>query len=323
MIRRSVIVWLTLSIVLASGCKHASDNQDTWSIVSLKGPSSMGIIHLIDSVEFLQKHHLVADILDEPNQIRSKLLREEPVLAMTPMNMASILYNRGLDYQLLAVPVWGTLYLFGADTSISSWEHLRGRKVNLMARGMTPDILFRYLLTKNNLIPDENVDLDYSFPTHIDLANAVASGRVELAVLSEPLVSLVQSKNNAVTTLLSLNNSWLRSDPARSDMPQTALLVNKTFADEHPDLIEEIIQIMNKSTRRVNEYTKAAATLIVKHKILPDIEIAESSIPGCNLEFRTANKAEDAIFDYLRVLHDFNPETVGGAIPDEGFIYRK
>jgi|GEM_PF-3982680 len=40
----------------------------------------------------------------------------------------------------IAIPVWGTLYLFGSDTTINRWEVLRGKKVNVMAKGIQSQI---------------------------------------------------------------------------------------------------------------------------------------------------------------------------------------
>lgn len=60
---------------------------------------------------------------------------------------------------------------------------------------MTPDVLFRHLLRKNGLDPDRDLLLDYSFPTHIDLAQAVNAGQAELAVISEPLATLAIRNN--------------------------------------------------------------------------------------------------------------------------------
>ncbi len=66
-----------------------------------------------------------------------------------------------------------------------------------MAWGMISDVLFQYLLKKNGIDPQKDITLDYSFPTHIDLANAAAAGRAELGVI-EPFKSLViQNKQSA------------------------------------------------------------------------------------------------------------------------------
>ncbi len=79
-----------------------------------------------------------------------------------------------------------------------------------MARGMTPDIMFRYLAERNGLDPDKDMTLDYSFPTHIELANAIAAGIADLGVISEPMVSMVMKKNPAVHPIIDFNHEWIK-----------------------------------------------------------------------------------------------------------------
>ena len=188
--------------------------------------------------------------------------------AVLPTNMAAIIYNKGLHYRLIAIPVWGTLYLFGSDSTITGWNDLKGKTIHVMARGMTPDVLFRNLLLKNGIVPDEDITLDYGFPTHIDLANAIAAGRAELGVISEPLVSLVMAKNRKVRPVFDLNFEWKKFHGI--PMAQTAFMVKSSLIDENPELVEQVVNAYSHSVRRVNTDPGIAAELVVKYGILPD-----------------------------------------------------
>lgn len=278
----------------------------------------MGMIWMIDSLSRSESGNIKVVIEDEPIQVRKMMLEGTADFAVLPATMAAILYNKGLDYKLIAIPVWGTLYLFGNDTTIRSWKDLKGKTVHVMARGMTPDVLFRSLLLKNGILPGEDVALDYSFPTHIELANAVAAGRAELAVISEPMVSLVMSKNKQVHSLFDLNQEWEKS--GGSPMAQTAFLVKGKLTDESPQLVEQVLTAYENSTRRVNEDPQTAARLIVQSGILPDSAVALHSIPRSNLNFVRAKKIKKEINEYLKVFYDMNPEIIGGKLPDEDFI---
>jgi NitT/TauT family transport system substrate-binding protein len=176
------------------GCRNPVRNdgdKHSYKIATLKGPSSMGMIKLIDSINNAGNTNIQIDILNDPIQVRKMMLDGTADFAILPTTMAAILYNKGLDYRLIAIPGWGTLYLVGEDTTINSWNDIRNKRVNVMAKGMTPDVVFRYLLQKNGINPDKDITLDYSFPTHIDLANAIAARQAKLGVIPEPLVSLV------------------------------------------------------------------------------------------------------------------------------------
>jgi len=315
----ALVAW----ILLVSSCNRPPSGPDLVDILALRGPSAMGMIYLIDSPGSQNNQPIRIKILDEPMQVRSLMLRERPEFALLPLNMAAILYNKGLPYQVIGIPVWGTLYLFGTDTTVKDWPDLRGRRIYVMGRGATPDILFRYLLEKNGLDPDHDIAADYSFPTHIDLANAVIAGKAPLAVISEPMLSIAQSRNQDIKMILDLNLEWTKVQPSNPDMPQTALLARKDFIETHPNLISEITARFKQSIDSVNHYPAGAAELIVNHEIIPDSTVAVASIPRCNLVFITAKLAKPAIKNYLTVLLGFNPDAVGGHLPDEEFFYNK
>ncbi len=319
---RSRFYLCIIFIFLVAGCRNAAQNNNgkiSYTIATLKGPSSMGMIGLIDSLRKADTPNIKVEILNEPIQVRKMMLDGSADFAILPTTMAAILYNKGLDYRLIAIPVWGTLYLFGNDRGITRWEDLKNKKVNVMAKGMTPDVLFRYLLKKNGINPETDITLDYSFPTHIELANAVAAGQAKLGVISEPLVSLVMHKNKDVHPIFDLNIEWDKQQGIPIAM--TAFLGKGSTLREKPQLVEQIISSYEKSTRWVNQNPDSAAALIVKYNILSDTVVACQSIPRSNLHFVLARNIQTQIDEYLKVFYDMNPDIIGGKIPDEKFFY--
>ncbi len=318
--RGKLIIFIVFSLLV--GCRNPVRNDGdklSYKIATLKGPSSIGMIRLIDSINNADNTNIQIDILNEPIQVRKMMLDGTADFAILPTTMAAILYNKGLDYRLIAIPGWGTLYLVGEDTTITRWEDIRNRRVNVMAKGMTPDVVFRYLLQKNGINPDKDITLDYSFPTHIDLANAIAAGQAELGVIPEPLVSLVMHKNKKVYPIFDLNLEWNKQQNAPIAM--TAFLGKESILKDSPQLTEQLISSYKNAVRWVNQHPDSAANLIVKYGILPDYEVALQSIPRSNLNFKRANNIQTQIDAYLKVFYDMNPDIIGGKIPDENFYY--
>ena len=311
-----------LSVVLLSNCtnRNGKNNQKTAvTIATLKGPSAMGMIRFIDSLNHVENAGIEVEIVNEPIQVRKMMLDKKADFAVLPTTMAAITYNKGLEYKLIAIPVWGTLFLFGNDSTITRWEDLRHKKVHVMARGMTPDVLFQYLLKKNGIDPQKDITLDYSFPTHIDLANAVAAGRAELGVISEPLVSLVIQKNKQVRAVFDLNREWEKIQG--SPIAQTALLVKKDIIEKNPRLVEEVLEAYEASSLWVHENPDSAAVLIANYGILPNARVALQAIPGSGLHFVRARNIRSQISDYLNVFYNMNPRIIGEKMPDETFYY--
>ncbi len=309
-----------LILLLAAGCRTSRQSKtDTFTIATLKGPSAMGMIRMIDSLSLEENPALKIKILNEPIQVRKMMLDGTADFAILPTTMAAIMYNKGQEYQLLAIPVWGTFYVFGSDTSITRWADLKGKRIHVMARGMTPDVLFRYLLLQNGIDPEKDITLDYSFPTHIDLANAVAAGQTELGVVAEPFATLVMQKNKKVKLIFDLNDEWARHQG--NPLAITAFMAKKKIIQEQPQLVEKVMSAYAASTLWVNQQPDSAAVLIAKHQILPDEAVARAAIPRANLRFVRARGISHQIGAYLNVFYQLNPEIIGGKIPDEAFYY--
>lgn len=315
--------YLLIIVFLLYGCgngtRHDADGSK-YILATLKGPSAMGMIKMIDSLNKGTGHRVEVKILSEPLQVRKMMLDGSADFAILPTTMAAIMYNKGLKYRLIAVPVWGTLYLVGSEAGVDSWEDLKGKRIYVMARGMTPDVMFRYLLTKNGIDPDKDVNLDYSFPTHIDLANGVAAGQAPLAVISEPLASLVIKRNKDIRRILDLEEEWNRFEDIA--VAETAFLGKESVIQKDRETVDGIVSAYALSTDWVNQHPDSAAVLIVKYGILPDTDVAASAVPGSHLKFVKAYDAQKEVEDYLNVFYKLNPDITGGKIPDENFIYR-
>jgi NitT/TauT family transport system substrate-binding protein len=310
------LLLVVLVLFVLNSCNQTVDKNKI-RIATLKGPSAMGMVKMIDSLKQIEDADIEVTIYNEPIQVRKLMLEREADFAILPTTMGAILYNKGIPYQLAAIPVWGTLYLFGNDTTIKSWNDLKGKRIHLMAKGMTPDVLFKYLLIQNGIDPENEVILDYSFPSHIDLANAVAAGKAQLGVISEPLVSMVIQKNRAVHPIFDLNIEWQKINTQA--IAQTALLVKSDFAKQNPVKLQEILSSYKFSTNWVNENHAEAAELIVKYEILPNVELADSSISRSNLNFVEAKNIKNYISEYLKIFYEMNPDIIGGKIPDDNF----
>mgnify|MGYP000331551193 CR=1 FL=1 len=316
---RNRFVLLFLMIAFLFGCVNQPNNKQTITIATLKGPSAMGMIRMIDSLANAPNADIKIKILNEPLQVRKMVIDGSADFAILPTTMAAILYNKGLDYKLMAIPVWGTLYLFGSDTTISIWNDLKGKTINVMAKGMTPDVLFCYLLSANGINPNKDVTLDYSFPTHIDLANAVAAEQASLGVISEPLVSMVIQRNPSVAPIFDLNSEWqkIQSVP----IAQTALIVKSSLVENNADLAGKVASSYCYSSQWVNANPDSAAALIVKYGILPNAEVAMNAIPRSNLKYVDAKAITDDVNRYLKVFYQMNADIIGGKLPDENFVY--
>ena len=127
-----------------------------------------------------------------PDLMAARILSGEIDMAVVPTNLAATLYNRGAEFTLASSSVWGVLYVVG-DEPINSWEDLRGQEIYTLGRGLTPDIVFRYLLESHGIDPETDVTLTYMGEA-AELASSFIAGKSSVSVIPEPALSNVMLK---------------------------------------------------------------------------------------------------------------------------------
>jgi NitT/TauT family transport system substrate-binding protein len=282
----------------------------------------MSMIGLMDKGFTYENRKAVIQIFTEPAQVQALMVRGETDIALIPGNMSAILYNRGINYRLVSVPVWGTLFLAGEDSTVHNWDDLRGKKVYLMARGATPDIIFRKLLQLNGLEPDKDIELDYSFPNHLELFTAITAGRASLGILAEPFLSQSMLKNKKVHLVLDLENEWNKALKDSVPMMQTALVARDSFCLGQSAWLNAFHRAYAKEIDWIRSNSDSAGILCVRFGIVDDSVAGSKAVQRSGIRMERAADAREGIRRYLETLRAFNPDAVGGKMPDESYIFQ-
>ncbi|OEF97455.1 ABC transporter substrate-binding protein [Desulfuribacillus alkaliarsenatis] len=292
-------------------------------IATLKGPTGMGMVQLIDQQEQgTGAFEYDFELFNSPDALVGKIINGEVDIAAVPTNLALILYNRTEgEVQLAAVNTLGVLYLLENGESIQSLTDLIGKNLSISGKGATPDFITRYLLEYKGLTPERDVMLDYKLE-HADLAAALVAGDVESAILPQPHVTTAMARNNQLRIALDINELWEQATGGLR-LPMGSIIVQKSYATEHPELVAKFLEEYKQSVDFVNSEHDKAAALIEKHDILPNAVIAKAAIPNSNIVFIDALEARNDLEAYYQVLLEYEPRSIGGSLPDEGFYFNK
>ena len=60
---------------------------------------------------------------------------------------------------------------------------------------------------------------------------------------------------------------------------------------------------------------------VVALRVIPNEALAKQAIPNCNIVCKTGDEMQKAVADFINVLLEADPQSVGGAAPDDGFYY--
>ncbi len=321
-----LVVLLSAPLFAAGVSETAPEQQEIMaSLAVLKGPTGFGYVHLLGEQVALGAGVAVqAEVLPSPNEALARLISGEADLAAIPANAAAVLFNKGVDIRLAAVTGEGMLYLLSRDMdaeySREAAEGLLadGKQLYVPAPGSTPDLVNRYLLDAWGFDADsQNALVNMSIASPAQLAQLLIAGKVEHALLPEPFATMAEMKSPEVFRTDDIQRIW-QEETGIASYPMTALVVQGSFADEHPAALQTILAAVKASIGRVTGDPAEAAVLIEEFGILA-AALAEPSIPRCALGFEYAADARSAFERYLEIMAGLDPAVIGGKVPDASF----
>ncbi len=131
-----------------------TDGEDiTLRVGSLKGPTSMGLVFLMEMAEGGKTEQTYDfTMVTSADELLPKVIGGDLDIALVPANVASVLYGR-TEGQVAVIDIntLGVLYGVTADNSIQSIGDLAGKTVYMTGKGTTPDYVFQYLLEANGI----------------------------------------------------------------------------------------------------------------------------------------------------------------------------
>jgi NitT/TauT family transport system substrate-binding protein len=333
----NLLLALLLIVVLVTGCSKYIAGQKpeanqppqeiqeepeepvNVTIAGLKGPTSIGMIKMIDEKALNSSNYNVEYVAEgAPDSLTAKIINGEIQISSVPINLASVLYNKtGGNIQLMAVNTIGNLYIVGTD-EVTSILDLEGKTLGMSGKGSTPDYAINYILKQNGL--EGKVELDYA-ADHATMAQSVIAEDSKVALLPQPFVTQTMMKNNNVKMLIDLNEEWKKASSDASQLYTGCIVVSKEFAENNKEFIAEFLKEYEASVNWVNENPKDASLLVEKNELMPSAALVEKAIPFCGITFLEAQEEKTGLNNFYKVLFDSNPASIGGKLPDDAFYF--
>ena len=289
------------------------------NVMVLNGTTGFGMAGLIsDSEAGNAVLNYTFSVETDASNITAALVNGTADIGALPTNAAATLYNKtGGKVQVLALNTLGVLYLVtDGSEEITSFEDLRGKTV--YAPAQNPTFIFQALCEKNGLAVGEDITIDNTYAQPADLNTAVSSGEVSLAVLPEPMVTVARSANDQLTVALDLTAEWDKVMPAGS-LVQGCVVVRTEFAEEHPAEVAKFLEEYEASIELLTSDTAAAAQKIEETGVFAKAAVAQKAIPNCNVCFVTGAEMQSALGEFLNVMFEVAPDSIGGAVPADDF----
>ena len=270
----------------------ASAEDAVIRVGALKGPTSMGLVNMMDEhPEYSYTMETAA----------AGIVSGDLDIALVPANLASVLYNKTQGgISVIDINTTSVLYIVSSDENLASMKDLAGKTVYLTGKGTTPDYVLQYLLAANDMSADD-VTLEYKSEA-TEVASVLAEDPDAIGLLPQPFVTAACMQNDQLKVVLSLEDEW---EKVQSGSIVTGVtIVRNEFLSEHQDLVDEFLAAHEKSAYEVNDNPAAAAEKIVELGIVAKQPIAEKAIPMCGITCITGDDMKASLSAYLEVLAD-------------------
>ncbi|WP_058486754.1 ABC transporter substrate-binding protein [Defluviitalea phaphyphila] len=315
-----IITLLTVSCQKTENIKVEEDKKPEKIVIQApSAPPTSALVKLVEDKMLGEDVEVEFTLYSTVEEATTRIARGEADFTVLPVNVASKLYNKDADISLLNVNTWGILYLLSRNGEVKSWDDLKGKDLFVGAKGASPDVITRYLLSKNG-INEEDVNINYG--TSPETLQWMIAGKADIVVLPEPLVT--KGLLNAEDMQISMDYSveWEKSTGEGVKMPQAGIVVRNSFASEYPNVVEDFQNAYKKALEEIVNDPSSVSALIEEKLEIP-AAVFEKSMERTNLEFMDAQDAKSHVEIYLNALNEISEDMIGGALPDEGFYYKK
>lgn len=317
----SLLLSAALMISLLACGAFAAKTKSGVRIAGLKGPTTMGLVNLLDMERSGKaSQHYDLQLYGAADEIVPKLIKGELDMAAIPANLAATLYqktNGGI--QVMAVNTLGVLYVVEKGDTVHSFADLKGRIILSTGKGTTPEYVLRYLLRKNGIDPDKDVKIEYYSEASEVTAQMAATKKDAIAVLPQPYVTAAQMKDSSLRVVLDLTREW--NKVCDTQLITGVTVVRTAYAEEHPEEVINFLKDYQKSVDAANDDLDGTAALCEEVGVVAKAAIAKKALPKCNIVYRIGDEMKEDVNAYLQVLYDASPAAVGGKLPDANFYY--
>lgn len=326
MIRKSLFKSLAAKILIgvllvaSSGLASAQANSQgaqTVRISILKGPSGVSSAWFVSSPPETGSAKIEFLIAGSADIVTAKLVSGEIDAGVLPVNVAAKLYSAGVPLRAAAVVGNGMVKFLTNDPAIKSLSDLRGKSVAIAGQKATPDYLFRFLTSKDGLEAGKDYTAVYNL-SYPEIAAALASGKIQYAVLPEPFATQALLLGKELLSPISLDSLWQKHTGMQS-YPMSIFVVSKKLADGNRQLLTKILQSLEASVKKTVEDPKGTALLVEKLDLGLKAAVAEAAILKSNYVYEDAASDKKSIEALLSLFLSFEPASIGGKLPDQDF----
>lgn len=320
----AIILSVVLAMGLFMGCKTKEEPivAKEIKVIVPDGITSMATAKLMKEKPEIAKNYNVNYSIEKSSEsIVTQVLKGDADIAIVPSNVAATQYNKESGYQIAGTIGWGSFYLVSTDGE-KTLEELKGQEIYNIGKGLTPDLITKTVIKDMGFDPDK--DFNFSYVDGVaELAPLILAGKTKYAVVPEPALSQVLSKNPNLKIIMNLNEEWKKKNDSEYGFPQSTIIIKKTLIDDDKKFVDAFLKKVEESCTFANESKEEMATYSEEIGVSASKAIIPKAVEKANIKFVKIKDCYKEYEVYFNKLKDLDPKAIGGKVPDEGVFMEK
>ncbi|AQS03639.1 ABC transporter substrate-binding protein [Clostridium beijerinckii] len=327
----SLFLIMILCVFTFAGCGSSSnqskseDNKKSTkdiSFVTPDGLTAIAVAKLIkEKPEIKSGYNVNYTIEQNSDSLVTSVMKSEPDIAIVPSNVAATMFNKNKEYKIAGTVGFGSFYI-GTTNQNQSVEDLKGKEVYNIGKGLTPDIIARTILKEKGIDVDKEINFSY-VNTVNELAPIILSGKSEYAVIPEPALSTVQSKNDKFNVMLNLNEEWKKLNDSQYGYPQSTIIVKKELLENDKEFVSELLKQVKDSEEWIYNNKETVGDYCEEIGVSAKKPIVVKAIDRSNIKYVDIKDSYKEYETYFKKLNEFDSKTIGGSIPNDEIFMEK
>ncbi|KDE63265.1 hypothetical protein FUSO5_08140 [Fusobacterium necrophorum BFTR-1] len=242
-----------------------------------------------------------------------EMMKGTPDIAVIPSNLAAQLYQKQGEYKILGTLTSSSFYILGRSP-LSELKELKGKKIYAFAKGLTPDIVLKTILKRNQL--EKEVDIQY-LSSPIEALQMHLKEKNSFVFLTEPMITQAMLKNKDIKILFSMEEEWKKQFPQTTGFPQAVVVVKKELLGNYQFRKELDISLQASVNFLYN--SPRGAEVLAKYGFSFSDETLYPLLKRSGIQWTGiySFKQKENFEQYYKILEKENPNTIGGRIPED------
>jgi len=325
-----LIVVLSMLTFIGCGNNNKAQSDSTKNTTEIKeinfvapdGLPAIAVAKLIkEKPEIKAGYNINYTIEQSSESLVTSVMKSEPDIAIVPSNVAATVFNKNKEYKIAGTVGFGSFYI-GSTNENQTFEDLKGKEVYNIGKGLTPDIIAKTILKDKGIDVDKDINFSYVDGVN-ELAPIILSGKTQYAVIPEPALSTIQSKNEKFNVILDLNEEWKKINNSEYGYPQSTIIIKKDLCENDTEFVKEFLKQIKTATEWVYSDKETLGTYCEEIGVSAKKPIIIKAIDKSNIKYVDIKDSIKEYKTYFEKLNEFDPKTIGGSIPDDEIFMEK